>query len=610
LIVTDAGTGTVNGGAADTITMDTLAYSATRVAVTNNVTVNGDIALAVAIDENAASDDYTLNLTATAASDVTLTMTNPGAAFDGSDGVLTINNTGDVTIVADVAVTTDLNVGDVFSEVHINGGRLELTDGAAIDLADIEVDEIEIAYGAATNAVTLSNVEDANILVSAEDASVSLTGDGNALTTSDVAVTISDDQAGAAATLDFDVGAASIDNATLSIAAADGTARTAALFDVNFAGNLTLNMTDDLTITTLTSAGTTNAGATAYTDDLIVAGVGDLTIGTLGAIQHINAEQLVGGVTATTAAGATLTVNITGGSGDDDITLADVSNTVVFDGGDGDDTLDATLLAVGTIIAEGGAGDDAITIGSVTGTAEVLGGAGDDTITLAGTPTGSVSIDGGAGNDDNLDLAGIDTTGATLTITGIEVIEMGGSVSMDAAAITGQTLTFESDTGTGTLTIDMTATANATLDTSNFTLSEAGGLVVDDIAFSVAGTDTITLGANIENISITGADAAYTDVDGSGNVDDGDTFLGDFSTITGYDQGTVAAGAITTAEDTLGTRLNDGALQGDEAAYNGTWDAVTSTFTVNDTAGTDCIIYSAGLGTAVVHLDTVDLIIA
>jgi len=443
-------------------------------------------------------------------------------------------------------------------------------------------------------------------LVSAEDADLTLTGDGNALTTSDVTVTISDDQDGAAS-FDFDSGAASLDNSVLNIAAAAGANATSEIAAVNYAGNLTLNMTDDLTIATLTPAGTVTAGA--VTDDIIIAGTGDLTLtNAIAAATQIDASQLVGGVSATTAGGGTETITILGGSGDDDITLADVSNTVVFEGGAGDDTLDATTLVTGTLIAEGGAGDDAITIGTTTGTAVVDGGAGDDTITLAGAaPTGTITIEGGAGDDDNLDMAGIDTTGATLTISGIEVIEMGGSISIDAAVITGQTLTFESDTGAGTLTIDMTATANATLDTSNFTLSEAGGLVVDDIAITVAGVDTITLGANQEALAITGEAGTYTDVDGSGNFDDGDTFFGEFSLITGYDQGTVAGGAITTAEDTGHDDISGG--QADEIALNGTWNAVTSTFTVDDTNGVDCIVFSDTADLCAVFLGTTDLIV-
>jgi len=331
----------------------------------------------------------------------------------------------------------------------------------------------------------------------------------------------------------------------------------------------------------------------------------------------LDASALVGGVTAVQENNDG---EVVGGSGDDAISLTNLATAITFEAslGAGDDTIDGNLLATGTLIVDGGAGDDTVTAdGLTTGTLVASMGAGDDTITLGAVNGGAatITIDGGDG-DDTLDLGTVaDLQGATVAITGIETVDIDNGATMDASDVTGQSWTL---TGDGSATADLTiiddsAAADLSLDLSSLTFNQTVATAAMGTNITITDAATVTLSDGIDALTLTGMAAEYDDADNSGTYNDGDTISGDFATITGYDQGTVTAGAITTAEDT-GADFG-GASSTD---YTGTWNATTQIFTLDDD-GTDSIVFDLGgdgaiggvgaaADTAVVFLDTVGLI--
>jgi hypothetical protein len=367
---------------------------------------------------------------------------------------------------------------------------------------------------------------------------------------------------------------------------------------VSVDGDLNLSMAQDLTITTLTN--------TTTADTITVTGTGDLTItnAVLMGTGTLDASALVGGVTANNTNG---NGEFLGGSDTDTITMANIATTFEASLGAGDDTIDAAVLTTGTLIVDGGAGDDTATVDALTtGTLVASMGAGDDTITLGAVNGGAatITIDGGAG-DDTLDLgATADLSGATVAITGIETVDIDDGATLNASDVTGQAWNITGDGGANrNLTInDDSTTGNMTLDLSSLTFDAtmAGG--ADGTVITMAGSDTITASAGDDEFAITGVAAVYVDVDASGTFNDGDTISGNFGTITGYNQGTVAAGVITAAAD---TGADFGA--GNSTDYTGTWNATTQVFTLDDD-GADSIVYDATAVTAVVFIDTVGLI--
>ncbi|HEX3675679.1 MAG TPA: calcium-binding protein [Rhizomicrobium sp.] len=178
------------------------------------------------------------------------------------------------------------------------------------------------------------------------------------------------------------------------------------------------------------------------------------------------------------------------------------TNGFLLDGsslGAGDSlTADASPVTSGDVTINGGAGNDTITVGSASG--GISAGAGDDTIIDNGFLG---SIDGGAGNDTLVLHGGGTDLAATLSDSSISNIQ---NLSFDDGNNYDVTITGDITSGGGTLTIDagaLTAASAATVDVSGATTAAidfTGG----------AGDDTVIFGTNI---------AAATSIDGGGGND-------------------------------------------------------------------------------------------
>jgi hypothetical protein len=464
LTVTDIEAGVINAGSATTVTLDTL--GATDVL---NVIANGDLTLA-----NAGTADA-VKLTVTAAAEIDV----QGAAD------LTVEGAVDVTLLDADNLTTQTITN------NLTAGTLTAVIAGNADASSWTVDNVQVA----TNALTLTG--SGAIVTEVTDAAVvtyTVVGGDAAVDTATIS-TATD-----MTTLTAKTGLLSA-AINVTAAATIGTLDTAAI-------DTTLDIAADVTVSTLTSTG-----------DVTVTGTGDLTV-TNTTATSIDASGLTGAVTMTNAStGAEL--EITGGSGNNELVVGDATTSIT--GGAGNDTVDATALATNTK------------------SLSVALGGGDDIVILT-NPKKTVALDFGTGTADQLTLTdAADLTESTLamTVTGLDIIEVQENGSTDVTAtvnssfLTGQSYAVSAnddgaDGGALNLTVE-TLAADTTVDLSSLVLTNVDSIVIDASASTGA-------------VAITGSSTADT-ITGSGN---GDTIIAG----AGADSITVGAGATTVSGGT------------------------------------------------------------
>ena len=288
-----------------------------------------------------------------------------------------------------------------------------------------------------------------------------------------------------------------------------------------YGGNETATVTvDDLRFSASSSVTGITLLADGVTTKITALGASPISIsGTAGN------EILIGNTGANT---------LTGGSGDD--TLSGGAGNDILDGGEGND------------IVSGGKGDDTITLYDNGSVDRLDGGAGNDTFRLMTGYGGGVTVEGGIGTDivtDAFDLGDASFTGvetldttpvfattaqlssfaslidSTATTKRLEISLRGAGGTIDfTSRVTGTDSVLVSNAG---LTAGVTIIGSARNDTligglGNDTYVTDGGDTITEILDG--GTDlvlssvSLTLGDNVENLTLTGATA----LDGTGNA--------------------------------------------------------------------------------------------
>jgi Ca2+-binding RTX toxin-like protein len=185
--------------------------------------------------------------------------------------------------------------------------------------------------------------------------------------------------------------------------------------------------------------------------------------------------------------------------------------------------------------------------GAVEGVLSVQGGEGNDTVDLQDSPTGTVVLEFGAGDDTLIVGAGKDYSGANLTLTGLETIQLGatGTATFAGSQLTGQSYAVKGTNGsTDTITVKAeTGTADENIDLSGLTVTDSvttglkGAIITgndgENVLSGTSRNDAITGGKGDDtiNLSAGGNDTVkFSAVANNGN-----------DTIIGFNAGTDAA---------------------------------------------------------------------
>lgn len=419
----------------------------------------------------------TINATQTATS----TVLGGLDKVDGGAGVDTLN-IADTAVAAAAAFTLPAGFSITNVEklnVTTNGNIGDAAGPAAFDVSTVA--GLTDFAGVAAGTTLGSNVK------AADTTNVSLTVAGNAAATvaGGKAVTVVSGAAGTGATgvtgkglTSVSVkggGVVTVDNLENSVAAttAKGTTLTAVTLDavagataaVKGAALATVNLQNQksalaVTVTNDTSTAlAVNVNGVGY--DSTGAGVAvSVAAGSKAATLNVNATGTKSAVTLTGAAAKT--VNITGSAALD---LAAIATATKIDGSAATGNLTLNTLNAVTVDVKTGSGKDKFTA-TTTNKIAVDAGAGDDTVTLSGALVVGSTVNLGAGNDKLIGTVavlkagagitdsvvnggdGVDTVSAALInagnaalFTNFEGLSLNSTTGLDAALLTGSTLT-------------------------------------------------------------------------------------------------------------------------------------------------------------------------
>lgn len=478
----------------------------------------------------------TLALTVGAAS-VTTTLSAVGKSLDIQGAQSTTLKAASANLTAET-VTNSLTAGTL--TVAINGAI-----GADADLSAVEADLFTIS--------TATGGDFATAVASGSSISASVDiGNG------EFGVATADDSSADTLTI-------TSTNATQTIIQVDGLDATLGDIETTtIVCEATAVSGTDMTITDI-EAGTNKVILTG-TNDVVVTEVIAKTVDASGLTGNLTITQQAANTAAMTISGATGTnvvvftattndSSYTGQNGNDTVTFVNTTGNATAVLGNGANTVTSSSGTTGSLVVMGGDGVDTVTASTAgTGTGEVnLGlGAGNDvaTITTGGTDD-VVTIDMGEGtnsltlaaastaNDvhtltfgtgtDTLNLS-TDITAGTWTITGLDVIALGGNTAgakINSSILTGQTYEITGDGGTtDTALVEMDAAAS--VDFSGIVVNQTitKGLKGLEITDST-GIDTIVATAYADKIT-TQAGSANTITGGQG----ADTLVGSTATDT------------------------------------------------------------------------------
>lgn len=187
-----------------------------------------------------------------------------------------------------------------------------------------------------------------------------------------------------------------VEGSTLTVSGAD-----VALNALNISGALVDSADAGTTVTSM-AVGVT-VGKDQQTFTLNSSADVTVTVTDAASTKKVSTVDLSSSTGKVTFVGDADVATITGGKGDDTLTLATTTSASVnasLTGGDGKDTITVSTTGAGTTTVDGGAGNDAVSITTrSTGKLTVNLGDGDDSFTSAAAINSTDSVDGGAGID-------------------------------------------------------------------------------------------------------------------------------------------------------------------------------------------------------------------
>lgn len=346
---------------------------------------------------------------------------------------------------------------------------------------------------ATTGAITAAKADSVNVTVGAN----TTVGAQNYTTAQDVTQTISGTLGDVTATKAEKIVINSDSTGTIGTVAISAPAAVTVTVSASKSGTLAaLDLLADLA-NTVTISGVGSVGFDTTAD---LSSVKTLTVSTSGSYSDADATN-VGDKSAS------VTYDVTGVVGNASLKVADYAGT----------SSAASVVVKGAPI-----GNNTVNIGAAHANVDITGGIGVNAITLGAFASPSatapqvvkITTDGIADTDSVTFVAGEDLSGlyATVTLSGVDTVQTDGigTLTLNAAALSGKTLTL----GNGTDPTDVTLSGTTSADTinladitlaTNATLAVTGG----------AGSDTITAGSGVQTITggsgsdtITGGDGA------------------------------------------------------------------------------------------------------
>jgi hypothetical protein len=537
------------------------------------VVVDGSNAITVtAVDAGVKTYDGSA---ATGVQKVTLTAASPTTVKGGSaDDVITVKDMGSRTATIDGGAGADELVmsgtSGVVSQHTISGVETItfkglLNSAMTMDMTNVsDVSTFQIKDGL-NQAVTIAGGEGVGLTVTdTKGTTASGTAAFTSTSTSDFALDINTNNA--AMTMGSAISASKADDVDVTIGKG-----------VTVSGTQTYAKAEDLDVTTAGSITGAITAATAQTVDLTATGTTGKLNGTTYTFAKAetvnftsaNSSDTVTAVDVRAVLATDLTFDVAGNLGfaatadfskAANITLktsgtVDLGSATAVDVGDASAslTIDATgvikaatiatdnyATGKGTVVVKGSdLSNNTITIGTGRTNITVEGGIGVNAISLgdiaapgATTPvTVSITTNGIADSDSVAFASGESLTGdyATVTLSGVDTITSnGGSLALDASAVSGQTLTMGAAGVAGDITLAGTSGAD-TINLANVSEVGSGSLTVNgaagaDTITGTSGVDIINGGAGVDTITggsgadvITGGAGADLLTGGAGN---------------------------------------------------------------------------------------------
>jgi len=529
---------------------------------------------------------------------------------DVNDSVVESSGEGTDTEVASVSVTAAANV----ENVTLGGTTaINATGNARANLIVGNAATNVIDGGAGVDTMKGGAGDDAYVVDTTTDSIVENAGEGTDSVSASVSYTLS----------------ANVENLTLtgsSTINGTGNGRANVLTGNSAANSLQGGAGDDLYV--IDAADTVLENANEGNDTIQVAATWSL-VGTPNVenltLAGTGAFNATGNDAANVLTGNASANVLTGGKGNDTY-YAGAGDTIVENGGEGTDLVVASanwaLAATPNVenltlasVAASGTGNGAANLLTGNALANTLdGGAGIDTL-VGGAGDDLYIVDNAADVVTEIAGDGTDTVNASTTYAlanNVENLTLTGSTAIDGTGNSGNNVL----TGNAAANVLTGGAGDDTyvIDASD-TVTEASGAGTDTV---VTGT-TYTLGANLENLTISGAAAA----NGRGNALD-NAFLGNaaanvFTGLTGNDTYTVGAGdgiveasgegtdtALATATYTLDANVENLTLLDAGGAIDGNGNGLANILTGNGAAnvlsgGAGDDIYIVGTGDSVVE---------